>query len=126
MSFRVAIVGCGYFSRFHRDAWRRAPDVQVIGICDADRGKAEAGAAEMADAEVFVDLERMLDTVRPDLLDIVTPPATHRAIVAAAGRRKVDVVCQKPVADDLAPRSGEIDGADQECHRRPLTSSRTR
>jgi predicted dehydrogenase len=113
MSFRVAIVGCGYFSRFHRDAWRRAPDVRVVGVCDADRGKAEAGAAELADAQVFVDLERMLDSVRPQLLDIVTPPATHQAIVDAAGKRKVDVVCQKPVADDLAQARAVVDTAER-------------
>ncbi len=31
-----------------------------------------------------------------------------------------------PIADDLTPGGGEIDGADQECHCRPLTSNRTR
>jgi D-apiose dehydrogenase len=65
----------------------------------------------MADAEVFVDLERMLDAVRPQLLDIVTPPATHQAIVAAAGKRKVDVVCQKPLADDLCPGRAVVETA---------------
>jgi len=49
--------------------------------------------------------------------------------VNIAFRRPADrerFLLHHPVADDLTPGGGEIDGADQECHCRPLTSSRTR
>ena len=35
------------------------------------------------------------------------------------------VLSERPVAHDLAAGGGEVDGADQESHRPPLTSSRT-
>ena len=45
MSLRVGIIGCGYFARFHREAWARLP-VQLAAICDADMTRAEEAAAE--------------------------------------------------------------------------------
>lgn len=51
---KVALIGCGYFAQFHRDAWSRLP-VQLAAICDRDRAKAEAAAAVIPDARVFTD-----------------------------------------------------------------------
>ena len=44
----------------------------------------------------------MLDAVKPDLLDIVTPPPTHRQFIETAVLRGVAVVCQKPFTENLA------------------------
>ncbi len=113
MSLRIAIVGSGYFARFHRDAWRRADGVAVVGVCDHDAQKASAGAGEFAAARSFVDLETMLDEMKPDALDIVTPPSTHHAIVEAAGRRRIDVICQKPLADALPEATALVETAER-------------
>jgi len=98
MRLRVAIAGCGYFSRFHQDAWGRMEGASVVGVADRDAGKRDAAAALFDGARAFDDAEAMLDAVRPDLIDIVTPPQTHRALVEAAARRGVRMICQKPVA----------------------------
>lgn len=99
MTLKVAIAGCGYFSRFHQDAWSRMEDVRVVGVADRDAGKRAAAAAALFDgALAFDDAEAMLDAVQPDLIDIVTPPQTHRGLVEAAARRSVRMICQKPVA----------------------------
>jgi predicted dehydrogenase len=113
MSFPVAIVGCGYFARFHREAWSRVSDVEIVGVCDGDRGKAEVAAAELPAAQAFTNVERMLDATHPRLLDIVTPPATHLELVEAAGRRRIDVVCQKPLADNLAGARAIVESAER-------------
>ncbi len=94
---RVALVGAGYFSRFHVEGWLASEGVQLVGICDQDAARA-AQVAESVGAAGFNDLETMLDTVKPDLLDIATPPAGRKAIVAAACARGIKMVCQKPVA----------------------------
>lgn len=98
MTLAVVIAGCGYFSRFHQDAWSRMEGVRVVGVADRDVGKREAAAGLFPGAAAFEDAEAMLDATRPDLIDIVTPPATHRAVVAAAARRGVKMICQKPLA----------------------------
>ncbi len=102
---RVAVAGAGYFARFHHEAWRRMADageVDVVGLCDRDRDRAEAGAKRLGTTVVDDDFETMLDAAQPDLVDIVTPPPTHAAFVRAAVRRDIAVICQKPFTPCLA------------------------
>jgi predicted dehydrogenase len=99
---RVACVGTGYFSRFQYRAWKRLPEVAVVALCNRNRAKAEAFAAEFDIPGVYDDLSAMLDATRPDLLDIITPPETHLAAICAAAERGIDVICQKPFCLSLA------------------------
>ncbi|WP_282609493.1 Gfo/Idh/MocA family protein [Pelagibius sp. Alg239-R121] len=97
---RVACVGAGYFSQFQYEAWHRL-DVDLAAICN----KTEANARKIADtygiAQVFTDFAQMLDRVKPDLVDIITPPATHVAYIELAAARGIPVICQKPFTPSL-------------------------
>lgn len=97
---RVACVGAGYFSQFQYEAWHRL-DVDLAAICN----KTEANAQKIADtygiAQVFTDFEKMLDSVKPDLVDIITPPSTHVAYIELAAARGIPVICQKPFTPSL-------------------------
>jgi predicted dehydrogenase len=97
----VCTVGAGYFSRFHHGAWQRLERARLLAVCDRDRGKAEAMASEFGAPRVFDDAARMLDECRPDVVDVVTPPATHAALVQLAADRGIDTICQKPLAPTL-------------------------
>ena len=99
---RVATVGTGYFSQFHYDAWSRIEAVELVGLCALDRDQAQAVAERHSVPAVFEDLAAMLDETRPDLLDIITPPDSHKAMVEAAAARGIPVICQKPLAPTLA------------------------
>ena len=100
---RVAVAGSGYFSRFHFDAWARLERAELIALATLDRDSGEAVAAEFGVPSVYDDVAAMLDAEKPDLLDIATPPASHRTLVELAAERGVPVVCQKP----LMPTSAE-------------------
>ena len=93
---RVAVAGAGYFCQFQLDGWKRIPGVELAGICNRDLAKAEALAARFGVARVFGALAPMLEATAPDLVDIVTPPVTHRDYVGEAARRRVATICQKP------------------------------
>lgn len=97
---RVAVTGSGYFSQFHYDGWSRL-DVELAGLCSLDANTARAMADRHQIPEVFDNLERMLDTVKPDLLDIATPPPTHAGFIAAAVARGIPAICQKPFTTSL-------------------------
>jgi predicted dehydrogenase len=102
---RVAAVGAGYFSQYQYHGWRRMAEeglVEMTGLANRDRGRGEAMAARFGIARVFGGLPEMLDALRPDLLDIVTPPSTHRHFVRAAVERGVPAICQKPFGVDYA------------------------
>jgi predicted dehydrogenase len=95
---KVAGVGAGYFSQFHTAGWRAIDEVEVVGWCDTDRAKAEV-AARSAGARAYTDMPAMLDATRPDLVDIVTPPPTHRELVALCASRGLPAICQKALAE---------------------------
>lgn len=109
---RGACVGAGYFSQFHFDAWKRIPDVTLCAICDVDRNRAESACRQWQAGRALDNVERMLDQEAPDFLDIITPPPTHRELVAAAVARNIPVICQKPLAPTLAEAVEIVDLAE--------------
>ncbi len=40
-----AVIGAGYFSQFHYDAWSRIEGVEIVACCDRELSKATAAAA---------------------------------------------------------------------------------
>lgn len=72
--------------------------VDYVGLCESDADKARAMAARFGVRDVFTDVAMMLDRVRPDLFDIVTPPETHAALVQLACDRGIATICQKALA----------------------------
>ena len=98
---RVATVGAGYFSAFHHDAWNRIPEVELVAVCDADAGKAQAYAERFQIPETFTYIATMLDAVGPDLVDIATPPATHLGLIRETMARRVATICQKAFCRSL-------------------------
>ncbi len=106
---KVACLGAGYFSQFHLESWRRIVDVACVGVCDASLSKAEATGAT-----AFTSLSHMLDSVHPDILDIITPPPSHFDAIRTAIESGVKcIICQKPFcvsldeAEDITKRCAE-------------------
>jgi D-apiose dehydrogenase len=102
MTRSVLIVGCGYFARFHRDAWGRLPDLRIAGQCDSNPERLADAMRDTPSARAFGDIREALAVLKPDIVDIVTGPSTHHALVSAAASTGALVVCQKPLADTYA------------------------
>jgi predicted dehydrogenase len=112
-TLRVAVAGAGFASGLHLQGWRRLPHVDVVGICDPHEGRARARAREFGIPNVFGDAARMVDALRPDALDIVSPMHTHVPLCLLAADKGVDVVCQKPLApgaDEARALVAEVGG----------------
>ncbi len=97
---RVAGVGAGYFARFHYEAWSRHQRVELVGICDVDLGRAKNMATQFGGAPSD-QVREMLDTLKPDLFDIATPPGSHVEMIRLAGEFGINCVSQKPLAPTL-------------------------
>src|SRR5512141_460623 len=99
MTIRVAAIGTGYFSQYHYDAWSRIRGVTLAAACT--RGNAPK-LAEIAHrygiARTYLDAARMMDEVKPDLVDIITTPESHLQFVTLAAERGIPAICQKPLA----------------------------
>ncbi|MEE2773862.1 MAG: Gfo/Idh/MocA family oxidoreductase [Pseudomonadota bacterium] len=94
----IAVVGTGYFSQFHYDAWGRLP-VKIKGVCSLASTEAKTVANQFEGCKAFTDFKRMLDETEPELLDIIVQPSKQPAIVKAAIERKINVICQKPFTE---------------------------
>ena len=96
----VAIVGLGYFSQFHLNAWDAHPDIRIAAVVDTDEALAQKVAADYKTA-AFSDLAEMLEAVDPDFLDLVVPPATHAPLIKSALKTGRTIICQKPFGTSL-------------------------
>ena len=95
-------IGAGYFSQFHYEAWERLASVGIVAVCDLDEAKARAKAQEYGIPNVYTDFRVMFEEMRPDFVDVITPPATHLEICKEAAARGIHVICQKPLAPSIA------------------------
>jgi D-apiose dehydrogenase len=99
---RVLGVGAGYFSQFQYQGWQRIDEAECVAIVNRDPAKARALAERFGIPEVFGDLDSALRATRPDLVDVITPPETHRAMVGHCVAHRVPVICQKPFGREYA------------------------
>jgi D-apiose dehydrogenase len=93
---RIAVVGAGFFSQFHLEGWAQIAGVDVVGLCDPDTAKAGALAQRFGIAKIYDNLPGLLKDAEPDLVDIVTPPASQAGILDVLLPRGLPVICQKP------------------------------
>ena len=111
MTVRVALIGCGFFARNHMNAWADLPGAEVVAVCDLDADKAR-GFAKDYGARPYDDAAAMLAEVRPDVADIATTVASHRALVELAARHAGAVVCQKSFAATLDDGRAMVDACE--------------
>jgi len=95
---RVAVIGAGYFSQFHVEAWCSMGSVAEVYLCDSDYARARALGDRFGLTDIHTDAGSMLARIDADLLDIVTPPATHLDLVRLGCRHGLPMVCQKALA----------------------------
>ncbi len=96
--FRAGLVGAGHISEFHIQALRRIPGVEIVGVHDLDRAKAEQLAAKF-NLQVFDSLLALRDA-GANVIHVLTPPHTHAAIAAEALRAGCHAFVEKPLATD--------------------------
>ncbi len=96
---RVAMVGCGFYAQNHLHAWKylHSKGAHLVAVCDLDPAKAEA-AGKRFEAPWFTDVDKMLDAVDVDMVDIATRMDSHRQLAAKAADRKIAAIVQKPFA----------------------------
>ena len=101
---KVCLVGAGHYAQFHLAAWARMPGIELLGIADLDVARAHCAIAANTAwprAAVFRDVEDMVRQCRPDLVDIITPEASHGPLVGMLAGKVRTLMCQKPMAPTL-------------------------
>jgi predicted dehydrogenase len=92
----IALAGLGAAARqIHLPAYRKIPGLRVVGGTDP------AGAPPGFPAPFFDSVEAMLESTRPDLLAVLSPPSTHAELVRAGLEQGCHIFCEKPLSPVL-------------------------
>lgn len=105
---RVALVGAGMISLYHLRAWRRA-GAEVVAICDIDRKKAQARAAEFGVGRVHDDPAALFAEGGFEAVDIAASVDAHAPVTGLAAEHGVHVMLQKPMTETVAEAEALID-----------------
>jgi myo-inositol 2-dehydrogenase/D-chiro-inositol 1-dehydrogenase len=96
---RIGLIGCGGIARAHREAYRAA-GATVAVVYDPIPAAAERFAAESS-ARVVGSLAELAAS-GIDAASVCSPPGAHREACLALIEQGVPVLCEKPLAADLA------------------------
>lgn len=95
-SLRIGLIGCGKMAVNHVKAIRTYANAQIVGVADPLGVPEKLRALLPADVTWFATAAEMLETERPDVVHIVTPPATHAALAKQCIAGGSHVYVEKP------------------------------
>jgi predicted dehydrogenase/nucleoside-diphosphate-sugar epimerase len=95
---RTAIVGCGSIGSIHLSHLLRLKLSNVVAVCDIAHEQAVKAARSFNIPKVYGDLGEMLSLERPDVVHVLTPPASHAALTVQCLRAGAHVLVEKPMA----------------------------
>jgi predicted dehydrogenase len=98
-ALRVGVIGVGHLGQHHARLLSALPGVDLVGIVDIDRARADAIAARFG-APVCPGAAELLAQV--DAVTIATPTATHVELAVPFVDAGVAVLVEKPIASSLA------------------------
>src|SRR5262245_46577796 len=108
-NLRVGMIGYGFMGRAHSNAYKRLNDFFPVehrpvlkAVCARDAAKARAFADNWGYERVEGDWRKLVNAPDIDLIDIGSPNDTHCEIAIAAARAGKMILCEKPLAMNVA------------------------
>src|SRR4051812_34604751 len=106
----VAMIGYDFMGRAHSNAWRQVvhffPDIPFEPVLKVVVGRTQEKVAEaqgrLGFEEASTSWEATLRRKDIDIVDICTPGDCHARIAIAAAEAGKAILCEKPLANDLA------------------------
>ena len=107
----IAVLGCGFMGRTHSNAYSQVNHFfdrehqPVLKACygrEEDRAKLEAFAKTWGYESIETDWQKLIQRDDIDVIDCCAPNFMHRDIVVAAAEAGKMIVCEKPLAMNVA------------------------
>jgi len=96
---RAAVVGVGYLGAFHAEKYANLPGVELVGVVDVNRARAEEIARRVG-APALSTVDQLFGRI--DCASIAVPTPAHAPVAAALLEHGVDVLVEKPITSTLA------------------------
>jgi predicted dehydrogenase len=99
---RVGVIGAGFGAAVHIPALSYLPETEVVAVCARRPERAHFIAARHRIRTAVADYREVINNPEVDAVVIATPPYLHHTMVLAALEAGKHVLCEKPMARNLA------------------------
>ena len=101
---RACVIGMGPIGNIHAWAYSDCPGAELVGVCDIREDRAKTGGEKFG-APYFLDVQDMLDKLKPDLCSVATGgfeySSDHYKPTMQALNAGCHVLGEKPISNDL-------------------------
>src|SRR5512145_2169484 len=95
---RIALIGTGGILGSHLAALNALKDrVQLVAAVDINAERVRTVCADNHIPHGYTSTTEMLAAEKPDLVHILTPPATHKPLIVESLEAGAWVYCEKPL-----------------------------
>ena len=102
-AIRIGIVGAGGVASWgHIPGYKAQKDAEIVAICDVIPGQAAKLAEENGIPHAYTSYAEMFASEKLDAISVCTPNVSHKEISVAALNAGMHVLCEKPMAMNLA------------------------
>ncbi len=108
---RAAVIGCGAIAHEHLPCIVNSSRARLVAVCDQSAALTNAAAERFGADSSFVELAAMLETAKPDVVHVLTPPHTHDPIVREILAAGSHVICEKPMTGTEQDSAALLDAA---------------
>jgi predicted dehydrogenase len=92
------VIGCGSIGKRHIAVLDAEPEAKILAICDIDGAKAKEQSNLYNGIPYYTNYSEMLDNVKADVVNIVTPHYLHKKMTIEALEKGFNVLVEKPMA----------------------------
>jgi predicted dehydrogenase len=107
---RVAIAGAGFIGAVHARSARLA-GARIVGVSASSPARSDEAARALGAERAFATSEELATSPDVDVVHICTPNHLHLPLAEAALAAGKHVICEKPLATDLAGARRLVDAA---------------
>jgi predicted dehydrogenase len=105
---RVAVIGVGHVGKHHARVYAELPNVELVGVVDIVKSRADETAA-LSKTASFTDYRELFGKV--DAASLAVPTIDHAWIGADLLEHGIDVLVEKPIASSAEQARTLIDAA---------------
>ena len=117
-TLRVGMIGYRFMGKAHSNAWRQAShffplkaELEMSTICGRDRDAVEAARGQLGWQKASTDWREVVNSPDIDIVDVNTPNDSHAEIAIAAAKAGKHILCEKPLAMNVAECKEMLDAA---------------
>ena len=97
MALRIGLIGLGGVAEAHLAAYKASDSLLVVAASEVREDRLQQLASQHGFVG-YIDYHEMLDKEQLDVVAVLTPVNSHRAVVEDCARAGVNVFCEKPLA----------------------------